>query len=312
MDTKHQNFISAAVYVYNAESSIAGFLETLYAVLNENFINFEIICVLDDSPDGSRTVIENLAGGFENCMLSVINMGGYHGVEAAMQAGTDLAVGDFVFEFDRCPADYPPDLIIRAYERLLEGYDIVSCGGGRSGAASKIFYSVYNRYSGTKYNLKSESFRIISRRAINRVQSMSINRPYRKAQYASCGLKSDYIAYSPVRKNKNPAQPLKNPHDTALTSLILFTDVAYKITLCLTFIMMASAMAAAVYVLAVYLLGSPAEGYTTMMLFMSGVFFALFAVLSVIIKYLSVIAGLVFNKQRYIIESIEKITKAGK
>jgi len=307
MGIKQKTFVSAVVYVRNAEKEIGGFLETLYGVLGANFEKFEIICVNDASADGSKAVIKNLAGSFDGCMLSVLNMGWYHGVESAMLAGVDLAIGDFVFEFDSVTSDYAPELIMRVYERSLQGYDIVSCGCGNTRAASRIFYSVYNRHSGTQYKLRSETFRVISRRAINRVHSMSVNQPYRKALYSNCGLKADYIAYKPETKGRKRAQTLKDPQDTALTSLILFTDVAYKITLALTFLMMFATLGTAVYVVAVYLLGNPAEGYTTMMLFMAGAFFALFAVLSVVIKYLSVMLGLIFSKQKYVIESIEKI-----
>ena len=308
MAIKQKTFVSAVAYVRNAEKEIEGFLKTLYGVLGANFEKFEIICVNDASADKSKDVIKGLAGSFESCMLSVLNMGHYHGVETAMIAGVDLAIGDFVFEFDSVISDYAPELIMQVYERSLQGYDIVSCGGSTR-AASRIFYSVYNRHSGTQYKLRSETFRVISRRAINRVHSMSVNQPYRKALYSNCGLKADYIAYTPETKTKKRARALKNPQDTALTSLILFTDVAYKITLALTFLMMFATLGTAVYVVAVYLLGNPAEGYTTMMLFMAGVFFALFAVLSVVIKYLSVILGLIFSKQKYVIESIEKIVE---
>jgi len=306
MGIKHKNFISAVVYVHNAEKDVGGFLETLYGALGANFEKFEIICVNDASTDRSKDVIKGLAGSFDGCMLSVLNMGYYHGVESAMLAGVDLAIGDFVFEFDSAASDYAPELIMQVYERSLQGYDIVSCGGSTR-ASSRIFYSVYNRHSGTQYKLRSETFRVISRRAVNRVHSMSVNQPYRKALYSNCGLKADYIAYKPETKTKKRAQTLKNPQDTALTSLILFTDVAYKITLALTFLMMFATLGTAVYVVAVYLLGNPAEGYTTMMLFMAGAFFALFAVLSVVIKYLSVMLGLIFSRQKYVIESIEKI-----
>ena len=306
---KNKNFISAVIYIYNAE--ISGFLKMLYSVLSANFEKFEIICVNDASADfdAGKSVIQELAGSFDNCTLSIINMGRYHGVESAMLAGVDLAIGDFIFEFDSPVIDYNPELILEAYERAVQGCDIVSCGNGRERAASKIFYAVYNRHSGTQYKLRSESFRIISRRAVNRVHSMSVNLPYRKALYSNCGLQAGYIKYEPENNIKKRGQMLKNPHDTALTSLILFTNIAYKITLAFTLIMMCAALAAIIYVISVYLLGNPVEGYTTMMLFMASVFFALFAVLSVIIKYLSVIAGLIFNKQRYVVESIEKIAK---
>ena len=305
---KHKNFVSAVVYVHNAEKEITGFLKMLYGVLSDNFEKFEIICTNDASSDGTKNNIKSLAGSFDNCMLRIINMGYYHGVESAMLAGVDLAIGDFVFEFDSTVTDYSPELILRIYERSLQGYDIVSCGNQRTRTSSKIFYAVYNRHSGTQYKLRSEIFRVISRRAVNRVHSMSANLPYRKALYSNCGLKADYINYKPENKAANRAQTLKDRHDTAITSLILFTNVAYKLALIFTFIMMAATLGAVIYVISVYLLGNPVEGYTTMMLFMAGAFFALFAVLSVIIKYLSVISGLIFNKQRYVVESIEKVT----
>ena len=52
----------------------------------------------------------------------------------------------------------------------------------------------------------------------------------------------------------------------------------------------------------------PIAGFPTMMILVSGAFYALFAILVVVIKYLSVILGLVFNRQRYVIEGIEIVT----
>ena len=306
---KQKNFISAVVYVYRAEDIIENFLGMLYGALDQNFEKFEIICVNDASPDKSKAVIEKLAGSFRGCMLSVVNMSYYQGVEASMQAGVDLAIGDFVYEFDSADADYDPDLIMQIYNRSLQGFDIVSCGKSSARASSRLFYAVYNRHSGTQYPLKTETFRILSRRAINRVHSMSLNLPYRKALYANCGLKVDLIQYKSKSANagKKYKSALKNPRDTALTALILFTDAAYRLTLLFTLIMMIATLGSLGYVVAVYLLGNPVAGYTTMMFLMSGAFFAVFAVLAMVVKYLSVILSLIFNKQRYVIESIEKI-----
>jgi dolichol-phosphate mannosyltransferase len=61
------------------------------------------------------------------------------------------------------------------------------------------------------------------------------------------------------------------------------------------------------YVVTVYLLGNPVHGYTTMMMLISGSFFAMFTIMAIIIKYLSLILRLIFNKQKYLIEGIEKI-----
>jgi len=308
MNTKQKTFISAVIYICNAETVIENFLKSLYGILSEHFERFEIICANDSSTDGSVDVIRKLAGGFSNCTLSILNMSYCQGVEAAMHAGVDLAIGDFVFEFDSTVLDFDPELIMRVYDRSLQGFDIVSCGREHIRALSKLFYSIYNRHSGAQYRLKSETFRVISRRAINRVHSMSENMPYRKALYSNCGLKVDYIHYKAVnRGSKQRVQGLKSPYDTALTALILFTNIAYKVTLVFTFIMMMATLGTIGYVIFVYITGNPVEGYTTMMLLISGAFFAVFAVLTIVIKYLSVISGLIFHKQKYVFESIERV-----
>ena len=43
------------------------------------------------------------------------------------------------------------------------------------------------------------------------------------------------------------------------------------------------------------------------MLFLSLAFFGVFAIFAIIIKYLSVLIELVFTKQQYVIEGVEKL-----
>ena len=308
MKIKHKKFVSAVAYVHNAESNIENFLKILYKSLNENYEKFEIICVDDCSTDNSRQIIRDFASTVSNCMISMINTGFYQGLESAILAGLDLAIGDFVFEFDDTAVDYAPDLIMQCYDRCVQGFDVVSCGNGRSRASSKIFYSIYNHNSSTQYELKSETFRVISRRAINRVYSMSPNPIYRKALYHNCGLKTDYLEYSAQEDTPIRRRVLKNPHDTAIIGLILFTNIAYKSALVLTIIMMLATLGSIGYVITIYVIGNPVEGFTTMMTLLSGAFLGIFAILAVIIKYLSVILRLVFQRQRYVMESVEKLT----
>ena len=58
--------------------------------------------------------------------------------------------------------DYSPDLIMKIYRRSLEGFDIVSVGRNSKRKSSRLFYSVYNRFSKTAYKIRTESFRILS------------------------------------------------------------------------------------------------------------------------------------------------------
>ena len=134
-DTREKNFISVVVYVYNAEKTVGAFLHTLYGYLRENFLDYEIICVNDSSTDKSRLLIEGFAKDLGCGVMSILDMGYFQGLELSMNAGVDLAIGDFVYEFDSTVLSYP-DMVIRdVYDRCLSGYDIVSAsprkyGGG--------------------------------------------------------------------------------------------------------------------------------------------------------------------------------------
>ena len=63
--------------------------------------------------------------------------------------------------------------------------------------------------------------------------------------------------------------------------------------------MMFLALAELAYTLIIFCAGHPIEGWTTMMFVLTLGFAGLFAVLTIIIKYLSLLVDLVFKKQNY-------------
>ena len=73
--------------------------------------------------------------------------------------------------------------------------------------------------------------------------------------------------------------------------------------------MMALTLIVTGYTVVIYLSGSPVEGWTTTMLFLGFGFFGMFAILTLVLKYLSLLVELTFRRQRYVFESIEKISK---
>lgn len=310
---KEKNFISAVLYVNNSTDQITEFLEGLYNILDKSFDKYEIICVNDGSTDDSAIKIKEFINQTNNTILSIVNMSTYQGIELSMNAGVDLSIGDFVFEFDNLNMDYPANTIMDVYFKSLKGFDIVAASPGLiSRKSSLLFYKVFNKYSQSTYKLKTESFRVLSRRAINRVHSISKTLPYRKAIYANCGLKTDTIEYKQAKcKNyKESRQVNEFRKSMAVDSLILFTNVAYKISTALTSLMALFTVFVGVYTVVTYLSkNKPIAGWTTTMLFLSVGFFGVFLVSAIIIKYLSILVDLVFKKQKYLIESIEKITK---
>lgn len=312
---KEKNFVSAVVYTRNAETQIVDFIKSVYTELNNNFEKFEIICVDDCSTDLSVEKIRELVKNIAHSNISVIHMSFPHGREMSMNAGVDLAIGDFVFEFDNVEMDYDSTMIMDVYNTALKGYDIVSASSNsKKKFSSQLFYNTFNRFTNNQYPLKTESFRIISRRAINRIAAMNKTIPYRKAVYANCGLKCESCYYQSKlvhekRNYKMERQEKRVRRILAIDSIILFTDAAYRFSIMMTIAMMGIMVLVALYAVVVFVMGTPIEGWTTTILFLAFAFLGLFGILTIVIKYLSTLVDLIFKKQKYTIESIEKLTK---
>ena len=107
---KEKNFASAVVYCYNDAATIGKFIESLDQTLANNFLKYEIVVVNDASTDDSVAIIKKFAAHKEGKVITVLNMSHYQGLESAMNAGVNLSIGDFVYEFDSANADFDWDL----------------------------------------------------------------------------------------------------------------------------------------------------------------------------------------------------------
>lgn len=311
MMNREKNFVSAVIYVHNAENRIENFLENIIKILETNFEHSEIICVNDSSSDGSLAQIKEISKNAKTTSISVLNMSYFHGLELSMNAGVDLAIGDFVFEFDNTQFDFEAEEVMNIYRRALKGFDIVSAVPDRKERfSSRMFYKAFAAFSNLSYEMRTESFRVLSRRVINRISSMNRTVPYRKAIYAASGLKTDHIVYKPKVSNiERDKQENHYRSGLAMDSLVLFTDVGYRFSITMTTIMMLMSIVMLVYSVIIYAMAHPVEGWTTIVLFLSVAFFGLFGILTIIIKYLQLLINLVFKRKQYSFESIEKLTK---
>lgn len=310
MSDKEKNFMSAVLYVHNDADRIGAFLQMVLDVLGDHFEHAEIICVNDCSQDDSVDIVRRVSAEVKNITVTVLNMSYFHGVETAMNAGVDLAIGDFVLEFDSCVKDFEPAEILHAYQETLKGYDIVSASPDkRQRFTSRLFYKVFNQFTDYSSQLVTERFRVLSRRVVNRVSSMNKSVPYRKAVYANCGLKTANIRYQPNGTQAGVEDRAERKYRTrlAVNSMILFTELGYQFSVTMTVLMMLVAVAVAAYSAVVYLFSTPVAGWTTTIFFMAFAFFGLFGILTIIIKYLQILVDLVFRRKKYSFESIEKM-----
>ena len=302
---QEQNFVSAVLYVSDDAARVPAFLARCARLLSRRFAHWELVCVNDASADGSAAAVRAFSK--ENDVpVTLLNMSLRQGREKCMNAGVDMAIGDDVFEFDSLSAEFPDTLPEKAYETALTGYDIVSvCPVRNRTAGSGLFYRVFNAFSHSRYGLQTDAFRLLSRRAINRVRAVTPAPPYRKAAYAASGLAVCTLKDPGVRVDRGAAGPRLT---LAVDSLALYTDAAYRFSFGVSVLMLAGTLAELIYTLAVYLSGAkPVEGWTTTMFVLTVGFFGVFAILTIVLKYLSLLVDLVFRRQKYLVESVEKL-----
>lgn len=310
---REKKFISLVVYLHNAQNEVVSFFDKVVPVLANSFEQFEIVCVNDGCTDGTIGVLkEYLDNNKLSVMVNIVHMSFFHGLESAMNAGRDLAIGDFIYEFDNIYVDYPLDALWEAYEKVLEGNDIVGVGcKDHISLSSKLFYGVYNKTSKGRGEIGPESFRILSRRAVNRVKSIGQYIPYRKAMYANCGLKNSTISYTSYGSGKKLSNKSTGERAAlALDSFVYFTNALERVSaiICGLFLMLSIGMG--IYIIKDFISGvSVVEGWLSTVGFLSIGFFGVFALLTIILKYLSVMLNLIFKQQRYLIADIEKVVK---
>lgn len=311
---KEKKFISLVVYLHDVEDYIEYFLDKILPVCDRHFQEFEMVCVddgcTDDTVEKLRTYIEKNQ---IKAMVNVVHMSFFQGLESAMNAGRDIAIGDFVYEFDDVFVDYEPELLIQVYEKLLEGNDIVAAKSkGKLRMSSKLFYALYNSTSRAKGKIGPETFRIVSRRAINRIKSMGQYIPYRKAVYMNCGLKNDTIAYESKDRDARVKNKIvaKERTTLALDSFIYFTNAMEKTSAVISGLFLFLTVGMGIYVISDFFNSNkPVEGWLSTMSFLALGFFGVFALLTIILKYMSVMLNLIFRQQRYLVAEIEKVVK---
>ncbi len=295
----------------NQEKCAGDFIGSVMNKCTELFDRCELILVNDASTDNSLdTVRKYLADNKPTYMVSIVKLSTRQGLEPAMNAGRDMAIGDFVYEFDDMLRDYDPSVIDEAFEECLKGADVVSVASDtKIRLSSQIFYKVYNRFSGAQNPIGNETFRLLSRRAVNRVKAMGVYIPYRKAVYMNSGLKVAGIKYtSTFGSGMNVHSVKKRRSDLAIDSFIYFTDVLEKVSLAISVIFFVIALIVVIYVIQSFFMDDKLlSGWVSIMGFLSIGFVGIFTLLTIILRYLSVIVNLVFKQQRYLIEDIEKI-----
>lgn len=102
-------------------------------------------------------------------IYNIISFSRNFGKEAALLAGLEVAVGDFVTIMDVDLQD-PPEMLPEMFEKLQEGYDVVGTRRtSRTGEPpirsffAKLFYKIINKISKTQIVDGARDYRLMTR-----------------------------------------------------------------------------------------------------------------------------------------------------
>ena len=164
--------ISVISPVYRAENIIEKLVDDIRKVMNQLDVTFEIILVDDRSPDNSWEVMKQLSTKFPE--VKSIRLSRNFGQHPAIVAGLSHVKGDWVVVMD-CDLQDQPKEISKLYNKALEGYDIVFASrkqrqdGFFKKLFSKLFYKVFNYFSGIDVNSEVANFGIYHRKVISSI-----------------------------------------------------------------------------------------------------------------------------------------------
>lgn len=160
--------ISVVIPVYGCKAALHELHDRLVQSLSEITNDYEIILVNDSCPQGSWEVIKELCE--TDKKVVGINLSRNFGQIRAITAGLANASGDYVVVMD-CDLQDRPEEIVNLYNKLNEGYDVVFARRKKrrdpffKKLLSKMFYKMYNYFTGGIYDSSLCNFSI-SRRCV--------------------------------------------------------------------------------------------------------------------------------------------------
>ena len=295
-----QNYISVVLVVNEENKKIITKIQNINEILKNNFKNSEIVIVDNTSKNSSLESLNALDFKHTEIKLPI-----KHRTQQALNAGTAIAIGDYILEIEDISFDIDYNKIIEMYKKSQEGYDFVFLTPKKSRKSSKIFYNILNKYFKNSFNedISSSVMTLSSRRGQNKVAEVGKRIINRNVAYVLSGLKSSFIVVDMnYKNNRGFSENLMLMFDT----LIYYTDAIMLFTQRLAFVFFALFGIGVIYSLITRIVRETVEGWASLFIVLSLGFFGIFLILSIIIRYLHHILQNSLNSKDYIYRSVNK------
>jgi glycosyltransferase involved in cell wall biosynthesis len=274
-----QPSISCVIPAYNESESLPVLLQQLTDTLPSRFPHWELIIVNDGSRDDTEIA---LAPWIAKGNLRYIALSRNFGKEAALTAGIDHARGDVVLLMD-ADLQHPPALIDDMLAAWRGGADMVYTVRTSRADESWLkkvgthwFYRIVNAGSRTPIPPDAGDFRLLDRKVVDALKSLTERNRFMKGLYAWVGFPSAAVPYAPHDRFAGESSfSLRPLFRLAATGLTAFTNAPLRLWSGVGAVIALCALASGVWiVIDHYVSGSDVPGWATLAvstMFFSGV-----------------------------------------
>ncbi|MCD7822090.1 MAG: glycosyltransferase family 2 protein [Clostridiales bacterium] len=198
--------LTCVVPCYNEQESLPYFYEEINRVSTMMpDVTFDILLVNDGSKDETLTEMRRLSA--LDPRVRYISFSRNFGKEAAIYAGLQHAPGDYVVIMDADLQD-PPSLLPEMYRAVTEaGYDSVATRRvTRKGEPpirsffARLFYKLMNRISKTEIVDGARDYRLMNRKFVDALLSMSEYNRFSKGLFGWVGFKTKWLEFENVER----------------------------------------------------------------------------------------------------------------
>ena len=191
--------ITVIVPCYNEEAALHYYYKEMSRVMDEmNDVDFELLLVNDGSKDKTLEIMMELASNDSRVKF---------GKEAAMYAGFENSIGDYVCLMDADLQD-PPRLLPEMLKAIREeGYDSAATRRvTRKGEPpirsffARMFYKIMNKISDTELMDGARDYRLMTRQFVNALLELKEYNRFSKGLFGWVGFKTKWIEFENVER----------------------------------------------------------------------------------------------------------------
>jgi len=233
--------------------------------------SYELVLVNDGSRDNTWKIMGELS--HEDKQVVAVNLSRNHGHQLALSAGLKVCRGQRVFVLDADLQD-PPELLSKMMERMDDGCDVVF--GQRikregetvfKKTSAYFFYRLLDRMVDIDIPTDTGDFRLMSRRAVDVLNSMPEHHRFIRGMVSWIGLRQEAVAYErSARFAGETKYPLSKMIRFAIDAITGFSVRPLRVASYFGICFGVAAVLLLGYVFMHYFTGRSVEGWTSLAL----------------------------------------------